>query len=168
LPQWASTLLAVFVGGLLTYLTQRLLEDRRSEVERQRETDLASAELRVAMRLALDELDSIALHYAMVAERGQYPEPQDREHWGCCSRPRPGKPISERSPPDCPDDQWSEFAVVMHASRRARIVLLRGEPLTPIPPELVRMFQRGAEISKQLYESIAGTTPPSVATNERR
>src|SRR4051794_5666009 len=84
MPDWSITLLAVVIGGLLTYLVQSRLEERKGERERERdeaaakrererEEAEADAELRVAKRLVLEELDTIALHFGLIVTKGRVP-----------------------------------------------------------------------------------------------
>lgn len=174
MPQWASTVLAVFVGGLLTYFTQRLLESRRAENERkrddrqaegERERDAlsAAAELRVALRLVLDDLDAIALHYKMFAEEGRYPEEPDPENSGLFFPTDAWDAEKRALAAGLSDDQWTAVAAVMHGARRVRVILLRGTPLGPIQPPIVHELRNGEHLACDLYVSLAGTNPPSVA-----
>jgi hypothetical protein len=161
-PQWASTLLAVFVGGLLTYLAQRLLEDRRADRERKREADLSATELRVAMRLLLEDLDAIALHYKMLADEGRYPDARD-EADARLYFPTEGWHANKRTlAAALSDDEWVALSSTMHAAERSRVVVLRGAPLEPIQPPIRHELQNGGQLAHDLYLTLAGTPPPSV------
>lgn len=166
MPQWASTLLAVVAGGLLTYFAQRLLENHRAGLERERDADLATAELRVATRLILDELDTIALHYTAFADDGRYPQAQDPAHSGLIFPTDAWEANKRVLAAGLSDEQWDLIAPVMHAAARVRVIILRGAPLEPIPPSTLQELRNGAEIAHNAYVVLAGKPPPSLAWGE--
>jgi len=161
MPQWALTLLAVFVGGLLSYLTQRALEKGRAARESQRDKDQAATELRVAIRLVLDDLDVIALHYKMLADDGRYPE-QHVEPDRPLYFPTAAWDANKRTlAAELSEEQWSGLSDAMHAADGARLLVLRGVSLAPIQPPIRRVLHDGAQNARQLYISLAGKPPPS-------
>ena len=162
MPQWASTLLAVFIGGLLTFLTQWLIERRRAASERQHDAARVAVELRIAMRLVLDDLDAIALHYRMLADDGRYPDARDEEE----SRlyfPTAAWDANKRTlAAELSNEQWGALSGEMHGAAHARVIVLRGNSLAPIQPPIRQVLRDGAQNARELYVSLTGTAPPTV------
>jgi hypothetical protein len=161
------TILAVLAGGVLTYLVQARLDSRRAERERQRdeaaaerererEQAAADAEMRVATRLLLEELDTIALHHALVAKATIYP----------------------RNPPQFPtavwerykttfagrldDETWQALATFMHTVPQVRTALAEAQTMSTIDPSMEERLRDGALLARDLHATLSGTPAPSV------
>jgi hypothetical protein len=175
-PDWLQTLLAVIAGGLLTYFTQRALDVRRAEREHDREQreverqeqctqKVAAAELRVAKRLLLEELDTLALQLVMLIEEERYPQPLLVERRGArtsSSRPMRERASSARSAEQLDDDQWDAVARYMHTVPGTRALLLGAQPESPIPDARLQELQESALLASDLYPMLGGELPPSI------
>ena len=169
------TLIAVIAGGLLTYFVQARLDEKRAERERQRdaarreeERDRAraseGAEIRVSRRLVVDELDTLALHYALLATTKRFPLRRHdaqallfpTEAWEAEKR------VLARA---LPDNQWFMLATFMHSVPRIRAIAIDAEPEAPLQPEMIEQCRRGALLARELHQTLAGVPAPSV--NER-
>ena len=171
-----ATLAAVIVGGAITYFGQSRLDERRTiredtrereraDREREREEAADAAELRVAMRLLLDELDTIALHFAMLATEGRYPlkvGPDGQSFLFPTEVWETYKPTLARG---VTDSAWEALAPFMHGIPRARAIVAEAEPDSQIEPELIEQFRKTAIAARDLYEGFADEPAPSV--NER-
>jgi hypothetical protein len=172
MPDDLTTLLAVLVGGLLSYVVQARLDERKglrefdrdqaaAERERERERAVESADLRVATRLLLDEIDTLALHHAMLALERRYPQKLSSERqrylfptnvWETY------KPALARGF----EDEWDALTPFMHTIPRVRAIVLEAEPESAIEAEMVERLRDGALFARELYEALAGTPAPSV------
>jgi hypothetical protein len=179
-----ATLAAVVVGGLLTYFAQGRLDERRAERERERdreafgrqqtreqaalereqarETALAEAEKRVVLRLLLEELDTIAMHYKMFADAGHYPKPLGPEQRAFAFPTEVWETNKRALARFLSDDTWGLLATIMHSVTRAREIVLGGSPLQPIEPTILAQLRDGVELTHELYVLLAGKPPPSI------
>jgi hypothetical protein len=150
------TVLAVVVGGVLTYFVQARLDERKSDRERKKEQAAADAESRVAIRLEAEELDMIALHHAIIALGGVYPvTPPDF--------PTTTWEANKRTLAASVDDEtWKEVAMFMHGLPHTRTLLSRGEYPAPLPPERLEIVRSGARVARSIHERLVGTPAPSV------
>jgi hypothetical protein len=172
------TLVAVIVGGVLTYLAQARLDESRAKRERerdeeaverqwQREGEAEAADVRVAMRLLLDELDTLALHHAMLAAERRYPMrrgPEGQRFMFPTDVWDTYKPTLARG---FSDSAWEAITPFMHTVPRVRAIVLEAEPESPIEPEFVERLRKGAIFARDLYEALAGTPAPSVTADGR-
>jgi hypothetical protein len=170
------TLLAVIIGGGVTYIGQTRLDERRGKRERERDEEAAArqqerdreadaAELRVAMRLLLDELDTLALHHAMLATEQRYPIARGPEAQRFFFPTDIWETYKSTFARGLTDSAWEAITPFMHTVPRVRAIVLEAEPESAIEPGMVDRFRTGALMARDLYEALAGTPAPSV--NER-
>jgi hypothetical protein len=158
-----ATLLAVVIGGGITYLTQSRLDDRRASREAARESAAANTELRVAKRLLLEELDTIALHYKSLVDRSQYPQPLSPAR-GALFLPTTAWEDNKRTlAAALSDDEWGALTPFMHTVSRARVLVLEATPRQPIEADRLIEFENGMELANGLYKMLAGKPAPSLA-----
>jgi hypothetical protein len=159
---YVVTLLAVVVGGLLTYLTQWRLDGRRAKREADREQAQAEAELRVAKRLLLEELDTLALQHQLLVNQGHYPQPLSTAR-GASLFPTEAWEANKRTLAGAlSDDEWAALSPVMHTAASSRLIVLEGEPLQPIEPHVRDALTKGVDAASSVYEMLAGQPPPSL------
>jgi hypothetical protein len=165
------TLLAVLVGALVTYSVQVKLDEKRAARERERdekaderararEREATEAEFAIAKRLMLEELDSLALHHALLAVAGAYPLARAMEHmfptqtWENEKRTLAAGLVDE--------DHWAGLARFMHTIPRKRALVGSSQPHAPIEPHLIEAFRDGALIARDLHGVLSGRPAPSV------
>jgi hypothetical protein len=150
------TVLAVLVGGVLTYFVQARLDERRSKREREREQAEADAEMRVVTRLQAEELDMIALHHAIIAQGGVYPSTPPEfptAIWESYKRTIAAS-LDEKT--------WNELAMFVHGLPHVRTLLSREAYPTPLPPHRLEIARGGARLARSLHVRLVGTPAPSV------
>lgn len=169
-----TTLLAVLVGGVLTYLVQARLDERRSDRERERdeaavdrererENEAAERELRVAKRLVAEEVETVALHHALLVRDGRYPGTREREH--VLFPDRTWTTYKPTLALGLDDDVWETLSAYMYSVPRARSHVGSAEPGSPIDPAIVEKLRESALVARELHETLTGKPTPSV--NER-
>jgi hypothetical protein len=156
----AGTLLAVVIGGALTYFGQTRLDERRAARDRKRDADAAAADFRVAKRLMAEELDTLALHHALLVQERRHPVlvgaaklfmPLDT--WDAYKRALAlGLPSAD----------WEALAPFIHAAGRVRLLVAGAEPGTTIDAETLAGVQNGAVLARDLHAMLAGAPAPSV------
>jgi hypothetical protein len=181
------TVLAVLVGGGLTYLVQARLDERKSgrelkrdqaAADRERERDEAAAErqrereqaaeaadLGVATRLLLEELDTLALHHGMLVKERRYPRKLSLEGRRLLFPTNVWETYKPTLARDFSDSAWDAITPYMHTIPRVRAIVLEAEPEAVIEDSIVEQLRNGAIMARDIYEAFAGTPAPSV--NER-
>jgi hypothetical protein len=181
--QALTTVFAVIVGGALTYFVQARLDERRAQRERERDEEAAArererddeaaarerereqqaeaAEQRVIMRLLLDELDTLALHHAMLAKERRYPMQRGPEAQRFFFPTEVWETYKSTLARRLTVSAWEAITPVMHAAPRTRAIVLEAEPESPIESEVCRLCDV-AILARDLYEALAGTPAPSV------
>jgi hypothetical protein len=169
-----TTLLAVGVGGLVTYVVQVRLEDRRiaaaeraeqAKVEREAAAEQLriEKEMRVANRLLLEELDTLVVHHQLLLEAKTVPDwtVEDNgvrflstEVW------QSYQPILAR---EIADDVWDVLATYMNTVPRLRAMLRLRGPRQDLDAELAHI-ERSLELATDAYLQLAGELPPSLTT----
>ena len=159
-PQWAITLLAVLAGGAVTYIGQLLIEARRERSAHEAEKRAASAELRTAIRLTMDELETVHLHQQLILDEGRYPSNRDvidrlmptadwETHRGTLAR-------------ELPDDQWESLARTMTSVASQRAIIKAGLEGEQIPEAVLIGARNGAALTADIYARIVGKAPLAV------
>lgn len=160
MPTWLVTLLAVVVGGLLSYFVQVRLEGRREQRGRERERAADDAEMRVAMRLMLEDLDTINSHFEWLVQRGKYSVVTDAvtdfflpvEAW------ETNRPTLARG---LPDAQWDTLSPFMTTMQAVRHLVMEMEDESPVSEEDLDLFRRHAQKARDLYEMLSGRPAPT-------
>lgn len=168
-----STALAVIIGGGITYFGQGRLdarradresarEDTRAERELQREEAAAEAELRVAIRLLLEELDTLALHQAMLVEGGIYPKKPSSEGARLMFPTDAWESYKPTLARGLDDSAWKVLMPFMTTIPAVRASVFDAEPKSPIEPAVVERLRDGAQLASELYEILTGKPAPSM------
>jgi hypothetical protein len=179
-----TTLAAVFVGGLLSYVAQARLDHRRMDAERtrdaeasqrererdeevaqrdrEREEAVVAEELRVATRLLLEELDTIGLHHAMLVSERTFPQAQDVEGRRLMFPTDVWEADKRTFARGLSQNQWDALSRFMHTVPRVRAIVLAADPNSAVPPALVESLRNGALFARDAYMMLAGFPAPSV------
>jgi hypothetical protein len=158
-----STLLAVVVGGAITYFGQTQLDNRRHKRELEREAEEAEAELRVAKRLMAEEMDTLALHHALLVFDGRYPKLIGAAEfflptitWEAYKRTL-ALGLS--------DADWEELAPFMHSAGRVRLIVAGADPGSPVDTDTLGKVRNGAILARDLHDMLEGKPAPSVTAD---
>jgi hypothetical protein len=154
------TVLAVVVGGLLTYVAQRQLGKEDAERERKRAEVVTAKEMRVAKRLLLDELYTIALQAHLLAKAGVHPV-ESADQFGDAVLPTDAWDSEKRTlAENFPDETWYAVAAIMQSIPSVRMQVFHGSPGGPLPSRALTSLKETAEIALAAYQELGGKPGP--------
>jgi hypothetical protein len=167
MPEGLVTLLAVLVGGVLTYVVQARLDERRAKRERERDRVAAmheqarreadvGAELRAASRLVLEDLDTIALQLALIVRARRFPDDPPKFPTAAWKTYR--ATFAARFV----DEIWEPLAGFMNTLPVLEAILVEAEPGAEVDPTMVERLRASALGARDLHATLSGRPTPSV------
>lgn len=173
MPDAVTTLVAVLIGGLLSYIVQARLDERKSkreaerdweaiELETKRKSLAGEMEMRALIRLLLEELDTLALHHAMLAKAAHYPQERGPTGAGLLFPTDAWETDKRAFARGLTDSVWNSLSTFMHTVPRIRAIVAEAEPESAISSALVERFRKGALLASELHMMLSGVPAPSV------
>ena len=153
MSQAAWTLLGVVVGAMISGGTQVLLDWRRDRSEARKETAKAKAEVKVAVRLIADEVDSLGFEMAQLAERGrslktpfsQMPHYLPVDEW------KKNKALLAGA---VEDETWSELSALYYSADSLRARFASEPPDSSLDEQRIKQLRECVECVEGLRKPL--------------